>query len=332
MPRPDVRLQLVPRRLPAERALELRAAGQRLGLRVHGLHVPAELLVARGGGAAERAARLPVRVGAIHVTPRRRFRGQHPSTDTAHRHGGPTVRSEAPSPSRGGGGYARPSPPRGACWERRGPPVGSAARGGVVAAILRSGWGPSAAQSAAGFSGFGGSGRGASPLRWVRAGGSGRPRSDSGGARCPVLRSRAPARPEALGCGGAMPRAVLGLSRSAGTGAAFFPPPARALLRRLFKGRRREASQAEPGAGCPPSGQLVSETGSDAAPSTLWAGRRLRAVSPALRALRGSEGSPAAGYGGAAATGAQQVGGVRDVVAAGLGDNAGIAGRSWMQS
>lgn len=60
------------------------------------------------------------------------------------------------------------------------------------------------------------------------------------------------------------------------------------------------------------------------------------ARSPALRALRGSEGSPAAGYGGAAATGAQQVGGVRDVVAAGLGDNAGIAGRSrsvgWMQS
>ena len=130
--RPDVRLQLAPRRLPAEGALELGAAGagQRLGLWMGGLHVLAQLLVARGGGAAERAARLPVRVGAIHVTPRRRFRGQHLSADAAHRHGSPTVLSEAPSPSRGGGGYARPSPPRGACWERRGPPVGSAARGG----------------------------------------------------------------------------------------------------------------------------------------------------------------------------------------------------------
>lgn len=179
-----------------------------------------------------------------------------------------------------------------------------------------------AAQSAAGFFRLGGSGRGASPLRWVRAGGSGRLRSDAGGVRCPLLRGRAPACPVALGCGGAMPRTVLGLSRSTGTGAAFLPPPARAFPHRLFKGRRRGASLAEPGAGCPPSGQLTSETGSDAAPSALWAGRGLRAVSPALRALRGSEGSPAAGCGGAASA-AQQVGGVRDVVAAGVGDNAG---------
>lgn len=97
MPRPDVRLQLPPRRLPTERALgqplgeiggRAAAAGaRRPRLRVSSLDVPAELVTARsGGGAAERAAGLAAQVRPPPVPPPRRLRGQRLPAEIAGQH------------------------------------------------------------------------------------------------------------------------------------------------------------------------------------------------------------------------------------------------------
>lgn len=97
VPRPDVRLQLPPRRLPTERALgqplgeiggRAAAAGaRRPRLRVSSLDVPAELVTARsGGGAAERAAGLAAQVRPPPVPPPRRLRGQRLPAEIAGQH------------------------------------------------------------------------------------------------------------------------------------------------------------------------------------------------------------------------------------------------------
>ncbi|KAK2511445.1 Kpna5 [Columba guinea] len=152
VPRPDVRFQLLPRHLPAEGALgrphgELGAAGVRQP-RVGRLDVAAELVTARGGGAAERAAGLAARGRVLRVPPHRRLRGERLPADIAHHHraanshhpplpgnetaalppnGRPRAGRRSSHPARcllgsvvflpGAGGCARS-----ACWERRGPP------------------------------------------------------------------------------------------------------------------------------------------------------------------------------------------------------------------
>lgn len=175
---------------------------------------------------------------------------------------------------------ATPAPRR-----RAGPAGSGEARPWVVrraaAAILRSGWGLSAAFrakcSAVGFSRLGGGGRGASPLRWVRAGRSGGAAFECGRGAVPRAARPGSCLPGGAGLwrgvaahgAGTVPQRRDGVSQS---GTAFLPPPARALPHRLFKGRRREASSADPGAGCPPAGLLASETRSDAAPARSGTG------------------------------------------------------------
>lgn len=186
MPRSDVLLQLLPRRLPTERALGRcpRAAGARWArLRLGRLHVPPEFGAARGGGAGRAAGLAAAQGRALQVPPGRRLGGQRLPAHVAQHHGSGSagsVRASRPalltprpprarpagkcrSPGRGG------RVPRGGCWERRAPPLPGqcgARRGGVrhLTSVCAAG----AERSGAAISRLDGGGRRACPPRWVR--------------------------------------------------------------------------------------------------------------------------------------------------------------------